>query len=71
MQAAQRVSSRPGVIVLNKNVADTVLRQLGLMIALEKESARILVHLGANEQYARNFRLLYLHVFSRTDALTP
>jgi len=70
MQAAQRILARLGVIILNKDIMDAVFGQLGLMVALKKESAGVFVNLRADEQYARNFRFRYLQAFPRTAALT-
>src|SRR5690348_12442980 len=50
------------MVVLNEGLADAMLRKFALMVALEKEPARILVHFRLNEKYPRNFGFDYLQV---------
>jgi hypothetical protein len=48
------------VIVLHESLAHPELLQPSLMIAFEKKAARVLVHLGTNQQDAGNGGLSYL-----------
>ena len=48
------------MIVLHEIIANTGFRQPALMITFEEESAGILVHVGADKNNARDFRLDYL-----------
>src|SRR5690349_24355471 len=57
MQAAQGIAAGAGVIVLYENFVDAAFGELGLVVALEKKAAGILVHLRTNENHAWNSRL--------------
>ncbi len=61
MQTAQCSPHRPGLVVLNKDSVDAAVAVLVPMIGFQKETARVPVHIGLDNDQSFNFRGDKLH----------